>query len=517
MFKFKLILCSFFISFNAISQFQPLNIKCIGGSLNDHPYCFKILDNGEFIVAGMSHSDDGDLSINSGNSDCWFVHFDTTLTILNSLSFGENQFDIISDVHNISDTSFVLLMNSNSNTGTFSANNGNYDAFIRTCYTGTNWLSPVLQFGGSDEDKAWHISPKIANGYLVCGSSRSNNGNLPDNFGQTDYWVMSLTSSFDVAWSKNYGGSGYDQSIKIFQLSDGNIMVFGNTTSSDNMINDFKGIKDVWIMKLNSLGDTLWTRCYGGTGYDEIINVVPIATDKFALIGNSNSGDGDFFYVKNNYPKLINSYAFYHIIDEQGNFVTGANKLITDNNVFFTDLIYSCSQDIDVFGYLDINPNIDTTNIDLYLLNFNNGALMKSSTFGGNNSDGLNFIRAAKLNQTDFLVVASTFSDDLSTTYHSEQDILLAVLRKYTPSGIEEQNISQINIFPNPASKEIFVTNLPYQNNWIYNILDISGKIVQQNKLSEDRIIDVMTLPQGVYILALSDGSLSIAKKIIIN
>jgi len=328
---------------------------------------------------------------------------------------------------------------------------------------------------------------------------------------------MSLTSSFDVAWSKNYGGSGYDQSIKIFQLSDGNIMVFGNTTSSDNMINDFKGIKDVWIMKLNSLGDTLWTRCYGGTGYDEIINVVPIATDKFALIGNSNSGDGDFFYVKNNYPKLINSYAFYHIIDEQGNFVTGANKLITDNNVFFTDLIYSCSQDIDVFGYLDINPNIDTTNIDLYLLNFNNGALMKSSTFGGNNSDGLNFIRAAKLNQTDFLVVASTFSDDLSTTYHSEQDILLAVLRKYTPSGIEEQNISQINIFPNPASKEIFVTNLPYQNNWIYNILDISGKIVQQNKLSEDRIIDVMTLPQGVYILALSDGSLSIAKKIIIN
>ncbi len=515
--KLNLIIIGFLISNCASGQIVPLNVKCIGGTLSDNPRCFYMLGDEEFIVAGSSFSLDGDLDSNSGNADCWFVHLDTSLNILRSMTFGESGFEHISDMHILSDTSFLLLINGNSTTGDFSSNIGGYDTWIRSYYPDINWLSPATAFGGTAEDLSKHISPKTAGGYLVCGSSRSVDGDLQGNYGTSDFWVMSLSPTLSKAWSKNFGGSNLDEAIKVFQLSDGNILVFGNTSSSDGMVSNFKGIKDVWVVKLNSLGDTLWTRCYGGTGYDEIVNVVPITTDQFALVGNSNSSDGDFFYVKNKSQKLPFSYAFYHVIDGNGDFVTGANKLITDNNVFFTDVIYSCSQDINVFAYLDVNPHIDTTNNDIYIMNFNSGALMKTETYGGNKDDGYNFLRAHKFNQTDFLVVASTYSDDLSVTYHGENDVLLAVLRKAEPSGIHTNSPFNLNIFPNPTTHKLHIGNLPQSHKWFYMLSDISGKLIISGALNADCSIDVSGLNNGVYLLSVSDSKIALAKKLVVN
>lgn len=513
--KLFFILTFSFLTHYAVSQITPVNVKCLGGSASDYTNCLYPLGSDGFIIAGSSSSANGDLTSNNGMADCWFVHFDTSLTILNSISFGENQFDYISDVNILSDTSFVLLMNSNSNTGAFSGGHGGFDAWIRTLYL-PDWLSPALPFGGTLNDEVNHITPKTSGGYLVCGSSYSSDGHLPGNFGINDFWVFNLSPTYTVIWSKNYGGSSYDEALKVFQLSDGNILVFGNTNSSDNMVNGFKGVKDIWVVKLNSMGDTLWTKTLGGSGYDEVVNVKQIGTDQFAIIGNSNSPDGDFYYVKNDQDKILNTYGFYHAIDANGLFIFGANKYLTDNDVFFNDLTYSCQQDIEVFGQLDSDTSINTTNNDILILNYYNGIVVRADTFGGNNSDAYSYLFAHKLNTTDFLVAASTLSTDLPN-YHGDNDILLAVLRKYTPSGIEEQNTSQINIFPNPAFRTVYVSNLTPQSNWIYNIVDISGKVIQMNKLSDDRRIDVSSLPQGIYILAISDGSKSFAKRIVIG
>jgi len=513
--KINFILIFSLLSFYAFSQINPLKVKCIGGSKNDHAYCFYPMNDGTFVFAGSSQSFDGDLDTNSGQSDCWFMHLDTSFNILNNVSFGEAQFDYINDIHIMSDTSFIFLINSNSNTGIFSSNNGNSDAFIRTYYTGTNWMSPAFNYGGSLSDIARHISPKAVNGYLVCGSSQSSDGSLTHNYGNSDFWVMSLTSTFNVAWSKNYGGTNTDNALKVYQLSDGNIMVFGNTSSNDNMVIGNKGLRDVWVIKLNSMGDTLWTKCYGGTGVEEISNVVPIGNDQFALVGWSNSLNGDFFYMKNDKEKLSYVYSFYHVIDSNGDFVLGGNKLITDNDVFFSDIIYSCSQDIDVFGYIDSNPHMDTTDYDIYMLNYNNGVVIRTDTFGGNETDGYNFLRAHKLNQTDFLVISATYSDDLAN-YHGEYDVLLAILQRYTPTGISENKMSAINIYPNPSTKRIYISNLPHQGNWKCYITDITGKNVLTDAPFTDAGIDVSTLSEGMYILTVSDGSVALAKRIVI-
>lgn len=504
------------LAFVAAAQVTPLNIKCIGGSLSDNARVLQMIGDDTFIVAGSSYSSDGDLDSNSGFADCWFVQLDTSLNILKSITFGESGFEFINDVYAMSDTSFLLLINGNSTTGAFSAYMGGYDTWIRSYYPNTNWLSPALAFGGSNDDIARHISPKTAGGYLVCGRSYSNDVHLPGNYGASDVWVMSLSSTLTASWSKNFGGSGNEEAIKVFQLSDGNMLVFGNTNSSDGLVSNFKGAKDVWVLKLNSLGDTLWTKCLGGTGYDEIVNVVEIMPDQFALVGNSNSPNGDFFYVKNSKEKIMKSFSFYHVIDGNGDFVMGGSKVILDNDVFFTDIIYSCGQDIDVFGFIDTDTGMSVTNHDILILNYNNGVILRTDTFGGNNLDGSSFLRAAKLNESDFLIVASTLSDDLNA-YHGEHDILLTVLREKSPSGISEKTVLSMNIFPNPATHKLYIENLPLNSQWVYNLSDISGKVILSGVLNADNSIDVSALNNGVYLLSVSDGKLTLAKKVLVD
>ncbi|HRS53635.1 MAG TPA: hypothetical protein P5250_02890, partial [Bacteroidales bacterium] len=475
----KLVFSLFLVAaaYYAVSQITILNSKYIGGSLGDHIRFFYPLNNGNYIIGGSSYSNDGDLTSNNGNNDCFFTKIDDNLNITNLLSFGESEYDYITDVSTINDSSFVLLINSNSSTGIFSGNKGSYDTWIRSYYISPLWLSSPISYGGTGDDCGYNIIPKATGGYIICGYSTSNDGDLPANYGTKDFWVLNLTNTWSVAWSKNYGGSNDDVAIKVFQLNDGNILVFGNTISSNNMVHNFKGVKDIWVVKLNSMGDTIWTKTYGGSGYDEIINVKRIGNNQFAMIGTSNSIDGDFMYIaKQNNEKVSYSYGFYHVIDDNGQFVCGGTKSMIDNNVSFKDIVWTNQQDVEVFGYIDTDTSL-LANYDIIILNYNNGLNLRLDTIKGNEADGTLFIASHKLNSTDFFIAASSLSSDLAPNYHGDYEILLAIVRKNSVNNTKEfNNMPNINLFPNPANRIIYINNLPTDKRWMYNIFDISGK-----------------------------------------
>jgi len=50
--------------------------KCLGGSSLDEAHSIQQTDDGGYIVAGQTHSDDGDVSGNHGDSDFWVVKLD---------------------------------------------------------------------------------------------------------------------------------------------------------------------------------------------------------------------------------------------------------------------------------------------------------------------------------------------------------------------------------------------------------------------------------------------------------
>ena len=65
------------------------------------------------------------------------------------------------------------------------------------------------------------------------------------------------SESLEEPFMKTYGGSGPDRGVHIIQSSDGNFVIVGNTMTESNKL-------DVYLIKCNSSGDTLWTRTFGG-------------------------------------------------------------------------------------------------------------------------------------------------------------------------------------------------------------------------------------------------------------
>jgi len=75
--------------------------------------------------------------------------------------------------------------------------------------------------------------------------------------------IVKLTKDFNVQWSKTIGGDKNDNAYTIQPLPDGNYIVSGSTHSFG------AGDEDVYLIKINSRGDTLWSTTFGGTREDE--------------------------------------------------------------------------------------------------------------------------------------------------------------------------------------------------------------------------------------------------------
>lgn len=101
-----------------------------------------------------------------------------------------------------------------------------------------------------------------------------------------------------INWASYYGGSANDQILSTTIDANGNIFATGTTASTTNIAaggvgqTTIGGGTDVFVLKVNSLGQRQWATYYGGTGDDQ---GKTIACDKFGNIyvsGSTNSANG---------------------------------------------------------------------------------------------------------------------------------------------------------------------------------------------------------------------------------
>src|SRR6185295_3780805 len=87
-------------------------------------------------------------------------------------------------------------------------------------------------------------------GYIFAGNSTSNNGDVTGNHGGSDYWVVKMDSVGNLVWQKSYGGSNNDLATSVDQTSDGGYVVAGHTYSSDGDVEGLHGTDaDSWVIK----------------------------------------------------------------------------------------------------------------------------------------------------------------------------------------------------------------------------------------------------------------------------
>ncbi|MFH2095723.1 MAG: T9SS type A sorting domain-containing protein, partial [Bacteroidota bacterium] len=148
-------------------------------------------------------------------------------------------------------------------------------------------------YGGSFYDYARSIISTDDSCYMVIGSSASTDGDIWMDYGWFDYWLIKMDDSGDTLWTKIFGGSSGDHGEQILQTEDGDYLAYGLTNSPDSMIWGHHGMADFWVVRTDSLGDTLWTRCYGGSSNDEGYAMLENPDGSFILAGSSDSDDGD--------------------------------------------------------------------------------------------------------------------------------------------------------------------------------------------------------------------------------
>ena len=146
-------------------------------------------------------------------------------------------------------------------------------------------------YGGMDREIGHSVYHTTDGGYIIAGMTESLGA------GSADVYLLKTDANGDTLWTKTFGGSDYDYGYAVQQTTDGGFIVVGETESFG------EGSYNVYLIRTDENGDTLWTKTYGGSGYEYGKSVLQTHDEGFIITGTTNSfgeGSGDVYLIRTN-------------------------------------------------------------------------------------------------------------------------------------------------------------------------------------------------------------------------
>ncbi|CAH0995118.1 hypothetical protein EMA8858_01238 [Emticicia aquatica] len=384
----------FFLAYTDVNAQTPSILwqKNYGGSLYDKAESIIETKDGNYVIAGHSQSNDFDLTFNHGNYDCWVVKINNIGNIVWKKSFGGSNNDFFRTIIQTPDDGFLCIGETNSSDGDINHPIGQIDLWV----VKLNNLGNIIwqkNYGGNSNDIGFSACLSTDGNYIVAGNEESNNPYIPDNKGLMDFWVLKIDTLGNIIWQKNFGGSENEYLRSIKNTTDGGFILSGNSKSTDgNISNNFGGL-DIWVLKVDNSGNLLWQNNFGGTKDDYSKNIIEDKDGNFVVVGETFSFDNDseenhsaaqerdFLVVKiNNLGQKIWSRCFGGSGNEY------ARSVLQSNDGQFIVVGESYSND----GQAPNNHG----DADFWLIKINqlDGNLVWQKTFGGKGHDEPNSI-----------------------------------------------------------------------------------------------------------------------------
>ncbi len=285
------------IKYDAANQLQWQNTY--GGSGDDRGIdLIQTSDNG-YVVIGKSKSNDLDVSENAGFDDFWVSKLDSGGSISWEYTFGFAGTDTPYSIIQTNDEGYLL-----SGVLDVSASNGQGDrsSAERRHAGGDYWViklnaSGIREwsnyYGGSFTDTAYDAIQTEDDGYIIVGSSDSDDVDISNANGGYDFWVIKISNTGALVWEKSFGGSEIDEARAISQTSDGNYLIVGDTRSNDLNVSLNNGAADLWALKISPNGTVLWEKTFGGSNFDVGRSISKTQDNGFLISGSSRSSDGN--------------------------------------------------------------------------------------------------------------------------------------------------------------------------------------------------------------------------------
>ena len=359
-------------------------------------------------------------------------------------------------------------------------------------------------YGGSNWDFAYSICSTNDGGYAIAG------GTYTFGKGNEDFYLVKVDALGDTLWTKTYGGNNEDEAKSIKQTSDGGLIIAGHTKSFGDIESDF------YIVKTNDMGDTTWTYTYHGAQADYAYDVIEDNTGSFLVAGKSKSiGNGNFdgLIIK------ISSAGIAEIMPPY----CGDNTGGADDDGFHSICLNQYSR-MAVVGYTySFGWGFGTDDITMYVTNPYNGYQYRS--FGGNRKETGHCVKNTHDGGYIICGNSSSYSNNFEHMY----------LIKTDSNGVSSGNISSVNtfisskinpketvkIYPNPANDyfniDLYSTNNSFSS---IEITSITGQVVQVidiNNANDILQVSTQDIENGIYFIQLKKNNEVITGKIIVQ
>ncbi|MFI5196108.1 MAG: T9SS type A sorting domain-containing protein [Chitinophagales bacterium] len=501
-----------------------------GGSGQDVALSMQQTTDGGYIVAGFTKSADGDVTINHGGEDVWVIKLSSTGSLVWQKTYGGTGDDLATSIQQTTDGGYIVAGISNSTDGDVTGNHGGNDIWILKL-SATGSIVWENSYGGSgdeaDGDEAYPgtVQQTIDGGYVFAGTTNSTDGDVTGYHGGLlfDYWVVKVSATGSMVWAKCFGGTGDDDAYFVQQTRDTGYIVTGTSNSTNGDITHNLGTYDYWILKLNSSGNLVWEKNYGGSLDDYGFCIHPTSDSEYIVCGYSGSNDSevsgnhgayDGWVVKLAYcnlpavsaisgPPAVCASSGIHLSDNttggtwsasngnatvSGGLVTG---LYTGNDAIFYTKTNSCGTG-GATHIVNINPRPNPVIVAAgttlsTTLTYSAYQWIKNGT---NVSGATNATYTATANG----IYSVTVTDANGCTGTSVAD---------TVSGIGVSIINKnfhFSIIPNPTTGTVYIEGTGNINIRVYNIM---GQLMKEAANTDN--ISIAELPGAMYLIRLFD------------
>jgi len=411
--------------------------KCLGGSAADAPNQIIQTSTGGYVIAGYSASADGDVTGHHGGYDYWIVKLSSSGNLIWQKSLGGTNSEQARSIVECNDGGYAIAGTSSSNDGDVTGNHGQSDYWIVKLSPNGN-LVWQKSFGGSNEDYASSIINTIDGGFLVAGSTASNDGDVISNNGSYDIWLVKLNANGNLQWQKTIGSNHVESAKEIYRSQNGRYLL-----AYDSLGYPWSYSARGKVIKMDSLGNIEWKKgvaagirpwdiqetldgelCLASTDWGNICNYYYYGGQTYIMISKSDTSE-NFAWGEMMGGKLENTAEDILQTSDLGFIVAGGTR--------FT----AC--------------NVDTNygELDYWLIKLRcDGEVLWQKSLGGSDDDNASTIVQSV--DGGFVVAGSTLSNDVNVTgNHGGYDFWIVKLSSgvvcLAPDSIYVSNITSFS------------------------------------------------------------------------
>jgi len=433
--------------------------KTYGGSAFDLPTGLVATLDGGYAVSGITWS------FGAGDADAFLLKTDSSGNLLWMKTLGTVTRDKPFGMVQTSDWGFAI-------TGTvkYDPVSANVDEKIFLLKTDANgdpqWFET---YGGTASEEPSSVIQSYDGGFLITGYTQSFGA------GSNDCYVLKTDSIGSILWAKTFGTALHETGNSIIQTLDTGYAIAGTSEGCGF------GNGDMLIVRLDSSGDTLWSRCYGTSALEGASQIIQAVNGDLMVLGLS--------IAASNYDILLLR------LDAQGNLLNSV-KLGSGGEQAPSDLCMAHDSAWIITGQ-------SNTDSDPY----NDILVAKVSADGEADcfTESLNMgMKPITLNVTDSVQL---FAKNFIEQPHTPSEFITNTITKNFCSlnSTEERKPHTVDVFPNPFADFImFRTHSNQETELQLRIYDIMSRtVIMENFTGKEITINGRRLSEGAYFYSL--------------